>query len=95
MNKRWEHFSLNNVWKLYFDPYDYGESVIAELSKDDCGDWLLSSDLLGFTNEYFDDFNDHECLEVVQYGVEEMVHEHYLDDAKYCQEVANKFMEEI
>ncbi|EXG87704.1 hypothetical protein K413DRAFT_4601 [Clostridium sp. ASBs410] len=94
MNKRWEYFTLTNVWKLYFDPYGYGESVIAELSKDECGDWLLSSDLLGFNEEYFDDFNDHECLEVVQYRVEEMVHEHYIGDAKYYQEVANMFMEE-
>lgn len=94
MNRRWEYFSSSNIWKLYFDPYGYGESIIAELSKDDCGDWILSSDLLGLYEEYFDDFNDHDCLEVVQCQVEDKIYEHYLGDAKYYQEVANRFMEE-
>lgn len=95
MNRRWEYFSTINVWKLYFDPYGYGESVVAELSKDECGDWILTSDILGLLNEYFDDYNDHDCLEVVQCQVEDMVHDHYIDESNYYKEIANRFKEEL
>ncbi|MEY8352484.1 hypothetical protein AALB39_03910 [Lachnospiraceae bacterium 54-53] len=41
-----------------------------------------------------DDFNDHECLEVMQYRVEEKIREHYLDESKYYKDLADRFMEE-
>lgn len=91
--KEWHYLENENRWLLLFCPY-YNEEIVAQLHKDECGDWLLDSIVLRLKDEYIDNFNDHECLEVIQSKVEEKIHEHYLEEAKYYKELADKFMEE-
>lgn len=92
MNKKWIYIENENKWILQFTPH-YQEIIVAELMKDECGDWLLSSDVLKYNKEYVDDFNDHINLEAMQYFVEDKIHEHYLDEERYYGELAKLFME--
>lgn len=90
-NKQWVYIEDENAWILEFTPY-YDRDIVAELTKDECGDWLLSSDVLKYDKEYVDDFNDHITIEAMQSIVEDKIHEHYLDEGRYYNELAELFM---
>lgn len=87
--KEWKYNEARKVWELWFCPF-YDEELVAELYKDDCGDWWIDSKVMDLEEAYIDDFNDHECLEVIQMRVEEMLYEYYMEESEYYKGMAGK-----
>lgn len=90
--KEWKYNEASNTWELWFSPF-YDSELVAELYKDEFGDWWFNSDVMELDEAYIDDFNDHECFEVIQMRVEERLHDYYIEEAEYYQTLARKLVE--
>lgn len=91
-NKRWRHEFGTEKLLLVFAPF-YDEEVVAELFKDEDGDWCYTSELMNVDNEYLcnRDTSEHDA----KLEVEECIYNHYEGERNYNQDLMDKFSGEI
>lgn len=92
--KRWERYdnpSGRETYNLFFGHHNGGEERIVCLFRDEEGDWRTTSDLLGTYWTWLKTgaapVHDAKLL------VENMVYEHYGNEAQYYQEICDEFAE--
>lgn len=88
MNKKWVCIKENEDYRLIFTPFD-DDITVAKVYHDCDGDWTMVSELLGKVHEYFEESEI--SVDEMKEIVEEMVSEHYKDEAKYYQSLAELF----
>lgn len=89
MKKRWEYSKETKGHYLIFTPYD-DEITVSLLYMDEDGDWIVSSKVTNACQVYLGSGEDM-SLEEAKIDVEDMVWNHYMDQANYYQELANIF----
>ncbi|WES36041.1 hypothetical protein P0092_09285 [Ruminiclostridium papyrosolvens DSM 2782] len=75
---------------MYFRPF-YDDEKVAELFKDEDGDWCYSSPVTDSTEEFVSDGN--RCLHDVKIEVEDAIYKHYEDERNYYQDILDRFSE--
>ena len=86
-NKYWREENGKHV--LYFEPF-CEEEKIAEITYEEDGGWVYSSELLLAQNEYLGS----DDLEMAKRDVEMLILEHYENELNYYQELLDSFKEE-
>lgn len=85
-NKYWR--TEDNKKVLIFTPF-YDEEVVAEIFKDEDGDWCYTSSLLNESDMYLCERDI--CEHDAKLEVEEMIYGHYQDERDYFQDMMDKF----
>ena len=86
--KRWKQ--NGDKYELYFTPF-YEDEKVAELFKDEDGDWCYSSSVTNTTEEFISAGKRY--LNDAKIEVEDAIYKHYEDERNYYQDILDKFSE--
>lgn len=90
MNKKWVCIAEDEDYRLIFTPFD-DEITVAKVYRDDDREWVIVSELLSKSHDYLAEVDV--SVDDMKEMVEEMIAEHYEDEANYYQLLLKLFKE--